>query len=267
MSLANPFLLSALVAILLAAVATGIVGTLSVANRMVSVGGGLAHAAYGGLGIAFLFGWAPLPVTILFTLLFALALSWMQEHVREASDTLTGVLWALGMAVGILATDLSRRYAGDLSAVLFGSLLAIPRSDLWALALLDVLLVPCAFLFRRALLALAIDAEFAEASGLPVRWLRLGLLAAVSLSVVLLMRVAGLVLMVALLSIPGSLAIRWSKSLGRAMWLATALTLGFGLVGLSLSWRFDLSSGAAIIAVAGLFYLVATLSGAVRGRG
>lgn len=73
--------------------------------------------------------------------------------------------------------------------------------------------------------------------------------------------------MVALLSIPGSLAIRWSKSLGRAMWLATALTLGFGLVGLSLSWRFDLSSGAAIIAVAGSFYLVTTLSGAVRGRG
>jgi zinc transport system permease protein len=259
MSLANPFLISALIAVLLTAIATGVVGTLSVANRMVSIGGGLAHAAYGGLGLAFLLGWTPLPVAILFTLFFALALAWLQERVQEPSDTLTGVLWALGMAIGILCIDLSRRYAGDLNAILFGSLLAIPREDLVVLGILDCLLVPAAVLFRRSLLALALDREFAEVSGLPVRALRIGLLVAVSLSVVLLMRVVGLVLMVALLSIPGSLSLRWSRSLGRAMLLSGALTLAFGLAGLWLSWRFDLSSGAAIIAVAGVVYLIATL--------
>lgn len=256
----DPFLLSAMLAVVLASIATGIVGTLAVANRMVSIGGGLAHAAYGGLGIAFLLGWAPLPVTVAFTVFFALALEWLQERLRDQADTLTGVLWALGMAVGILAVDLSKRYAGDLSAVLFGSLLALPREDLVALGVLDALLVPLAFLLRRPLLAQALDPEFAEVSGLPVRWLRRGLLICVSLAVVLLMRVAGLVLMVALLSIPGALALRWSRGLGAAMSLATLFTLVFGVAGLALSWRFDLSSGASIIAVAGITYLVAALA-------
>jgi len=255
----DPFLASALLAIVLAAIATGIVGTLTVANRMVSIGGGLAHAAYGGLGIAFLLGWAPLPVTVLFTVLFALALDLLQERLRDQADTLTGVLWSLGMAVGILAVDLSHRTAGDLSSILFGSLLAIPREDLVALGILDCLLIPLAFLLRRALLAQALDPEFAEVSGLPVRWLKRGLLLVVSLSVVLLMRVAGLVLMVALLSIPGALALRWSRSLGRAMALGAVLTLAFGLAGIALSWRFDLSSGASIIAVAGATYLAVAL--------
>ncbi|MEN9354150.1 MAG: hypothetical protein RL318_1475 [Fibrobacterota bacterium] len=260
----DPFLVSALVAIALASIATGIVGTLSVANRMVSIGGGLAHAAYGGLGIAFLLGWTPLPVTILFTVIFALSLEWLQGRLRDQADTLTGVLWSMGMAVGILAVDLSRRYAGDLSAILFGSLLAIPREDLIALAILDCLLVPAAFLFRRALLAQALDPEFAEVSGLPVRWIKRAMLVVISLSVVLLMRVAGLVLMVALLSIPGALALRFSRSLGVAMLLGAVFTFAFGIAGLALSWRFDLSSGAAIIAVAGVTYLAVAL-GSRRG--
>ena len=252
-------LLVPVIAIVLASVAAGIAGTLAVTHRMVSLGGGLAHSAYGGVGLAFLLGWAPLPVTVVFTLAIALLMAFLQERSPERSDTLIGVVWALGMAFGILCVDLSRSYAGDLMSVLFGSLLAIPRSDLWALAALDVALALFAWKFRRELLALAVDPEFAEVAGFPARTFRLALLVLLSLTVVLLMRVAGLVLLVAFLSIPGALAVRWTRSMGRAMWMATGLVLAFGLSGLALSWAFDLSTGACVIAVAGTAYLAASL--------
>lgn len=248
-----------LIAILLASIAAGIVGTLAVSHRMVSLGGGLAHAAYGGVGLAFLLGWAPLPVAIVFTLCVALLMAYLIEHSPERSDTLIGVVWAMGMAFGILCIDLSRNYVGDLMSVLFGSLLAIPRQDLVALALLDAVLALAVWRFRRELLALAVDPEFAEVAGFPVRAFRIGLLSVLSVAVVLLMRVTGLVLLVAFLSIPGALAVRWSRSMGRAIWTAIGLSLVFGLAGLGLSWAFDLSTGACIIAVAGTTYLVATL--------
>lgn len=252
-------LLWPVVAVILASVAAGVAGTLAVNHRMVSIGGGLAHAAYGGVGLAFLAGWAPLPVTILFTLGAALVTSWLVERSPERADTLIGVVWALGMAFGILCVDLSRAYAGDLNAVLFGSLLAMPRTDLVALGVLDLVLLAGGWIYRRELLALAVDPEFAEVSGFPVRIFRAGLLCALSLSVVLLMRVTGLVLLVAFLSIPGALASRWTRSLPRAMAVAVALTLAFSLAGLALSWWGNLSPGACIIAVAGAAYLAATL--------
>ena len=248
-----------LIAILLAAITAGIVGTLAVSHRMVSLGGGLAHAAYGGVGLAFVLGWAPLPVAVVFTLAIALLMAFLIERSPERSDTLIGVVWAMGMAFGILCIDFSRNYAGDLMSVLFGSVLAIPRADLVALAVLDVVLALGAWRFKRELLAMAVDPEFAEVAGFPVRAFRIGLLSALSLSVVLLMRVTGLVLLVAFLSIPGALAVRWSRSMGRAIWVAIGLSLAFGLAGLGLSWSFDLSTGACIIAVAGSTYLVATL--------
>jgi zinc transport system permease protein len=248
-----------LIAVFLASVTAGIVGTLAVSHRMVSLGGGLAHAAYGGVGLAFLLGWAPLPVAVAFTLCVALLMAYLIEHSPERSDTLIGVVWAMGMAFGILCIDFSRNYAGDLMSVLFGSLLAIPRQDLVALAVLDGILALTVWRFRRELLALAVDPEFAEVAGFPVRAFRIGLLSMLSLAVVLLMRVTGLVLLVAFLSIPGALAVRWSRSMGRATWLAIGLSLVFGLAGLGLSWVFDLSTGACIIAVAGTTYLVATL--------
>lgn len=248
-------LLPAILAVLLAAVATGVVSVLAVSNRMVSLGGGLAHAAYGGVGLAFLAGLAPLPTTILFTIGAALLMSFLVERSPEKTDVLLGVIWALGMAFGVICVDLSRTYAGDLQSILFGSLLAIPRSDLWALALVDILLVGLAWRFRRGLLGFALDSEFAEVAGFPVRWFRMGLLVALSVSVVLLMRVTGLVLLVALLSIPGALGVRATRHLGRAMVVAGLLAAAFGLSGLALSWWLDLSTGACVIGVAGTTYL------------
>jgi zinc transport system permease protein len=248
-----------LIAIFLAAIASGVAGTLAVTHRMVSLGGGLAHAAYGGVGLAFLLGWTPLPVTVVFTLAIAMLIVWLSEHSPERADTLIGVVWALGMAFGILCVDLSHSYAGDLMSVLFGSLLAIPRQDLYALGVLDAVLVFCAWRFRRELLAMAVDPEFAEVTGFPVRAFRVGLLSLLSLAVVLLMRVVGLVLLVAFLSIPGALAVRWTRSMGRALWVASGLALVFGLAGLALSWAFNLSTGACVIAAAGTTYLATTL--------
>lgn len=251
-------LLPAIIAVLLAAVATGVVSVLAVSNRMVSLGGGLAHAAYGGVGLAFLAGLAPLPTTILFTIGAALLVNFLVERTPEKTEVLLGVVWALGMAFGVICVDLSRSYAGDLQSILFGSLLAIPRADLWALGVADILLLGLSWHFRRGLLGLALDAEFAEVAGFPVRWFRMGLLVALSVAVVLLMRVTGLVLLVALLSIPGALGVRASRHMGRSMLVAGLLAAFFGLAGLGLSWWLDLSTGPCVIGVAGTVYLALT---------
>ncbi|MCB9495534.1 MAG: metal ABC transporter permease [Fibrobacteria bacterium] len=256
--------LPSLIAVLLAAVAAGVVGVLAVSNRMVSLGGGLAHAAYGGVGLAFLTGWLPLPTTLAFTVGAAFLVAWLSERVPDRAETLLGVVWAMGMAFGVICVDLAPGYAGDLQAILFGSLLAIPRIDLWALAIADLLMIVLAWKYRRGLMGVALDPEFAEVSGFPVRWFRRGLLVALSVSVVLLMRVTGLVLLVALLSIPGALGVRWGRGLGGAMAVAGGFAAVFGVLGLSMSWWLDLSTGACIIAVAGTTYLLATLVPARR---
>ncbi len=263
-ALSYPFMQNALAAALLASVACGIVGTLVVSNRLTFLAGGASHAAYGGIGIALYFQWPLLPCTLLFSLLASMlmgAVSLRQEgrggQAADGADAAIGVLWAAGMALGIILVELTPGYAGELMGFLFGSILAVPHGDLAAMAAFDAFLLLALVLFRQGLWAISLDREFARARGLPVRVLYMMLVGLTAVAVVMLIRVVGLILVLALLTIPPFLARRMCRSLYGSMCLAFALALFFCLCGLALSWQTDISSGASIIAVAAAAYFLA----------
>lgn len=261
-ALSYSFIRNALLASVLASIACGIMGTLTVQNRMTFLAGGASHAAYGGVGLAFYFKLPVLPCTIAFSLLASLimgavSLRGEQSGRRTVStDAAIGVLWAAGMAFGIILVELTPGYAGELMGFLFGSILAVPHEDLVGMMIFDALLLLVVFAFRRGIWAVSLDREFARTRNLPVNGLFLLMVGLTAISVVILIRVVGLILVLALLSIPPYLARRLGKSLFSTMFFAFVFSLFFCLAGLALSWKTDISSGAAIIAVASAAYFL-----------
>ncbi len=252
------FMQNAVAAAVLASVACGIIGALVVVNRVVFLSGGVAHAAYGGVGLAFFLGWPVLPTVLGFTLATSSLMAAATLRRGERADTVIGVTWAAGMALGIILLDLTPGYNVELMSFLFGSILTVPRSELWLMAGLDLAVAGLVALLYRHFLALSFDPEFARTRGLPVTALHFLLLAMIAVSVVMIIRVVGLILVIALLTIPPYLAERKAGSLAGMMLLSMALSLAFCLAGLALSFHFDLSSGASIIAVASVvFFIVA----------
>ena len=253
------FMRNALAAGLLASVACGIVGSYVVVNRVALLSGGIAHAAYGGIGLGYFFGFNPVIGAAVFSVGSALGMGLIQRKTRQRTDTLIAVMWAIGMAFGILLVDLAAGYKADLLSYLFGSILAVPTSDLIIMAVLDIVIVLLVILFYKELLSISFDETYAEVSGVPVNGIYLMLLCLVAITVVMLMRVVGLIMVIALLTIPAAIASLFAKSLKATMILSTVLSAVFILIGLSLSYALDLTSGAAIILVAGGAYLLSLI--------
>lgn len=260
------FMRHAIAAGILASIACGIIGTLVVVNRIVFISGGVAHAAYGGIGLGYFFRFDPLWGAIAFSLSSALAMGWVQRHTKQRADTLIGVMWALGMAVGILCIDLTPGYKGDLLSYLFGSILTVPRSDLILMAILDGAVLMMVWAFYKELLAISFDEDFATISNVPVEWVYGLLMGAIALTVVMMMRVVGLIMVIALLSIPAAIAGQFVKTLPQMMVVASLLGVVFTITGLWLSFQFNLTSGATIILVAGLAYLLTLAGQLFHGR-
>jgi zinc transport system permease protein len=261
--LALEFMRNALAAGLLASIACGIIGSLVVVNRLVFMAGGVAHSAYGGVGLAFFLGWPVLPCAVGFTLAASMAMGAVTRKRKERADMVIGAMWAAGMAAGIILLDLTPGYNVDLMSYLFGSILTVPASDLWIMLGVDVAVIAIVLAFYKGLLAMAFEEEFARTRGVPVDLLHFLLLAMIAVSVVMIIQVVGLILVIALLTIPTYLAERQARSLGRMMVAATFWSMAFCITGLWASYAFDITSGAAIIAVATLTLFSLTL---IQGR-
>ena len=268
-----PFMRNAMLASVLASLACGIIGALVVSNRLSFLAGGASHAAYGGIGIAFHWQLPVLPCTLAFSLAAALIMGWMTLNAEKSGprseagqDAQVGVLWAAGMAVGIILIELTPGYAGELMGFLFGSILTVPENDLVFMALFDALLLTVLFAFRQGLWALTLDKEFARARGLPVDALFLLLVGLTALTTVMLIRIVGLILVLALLTIPALVARRFCRSLAGTMAASCLLSLLFCFAGLAVSWQTDISSGASIIAIGTTVYFAAHLTGKRKAR-
>ncbi|MFC1561745.1 metal ABC transporter permease [candidate division KSB1 bacterium] len=250
------FMRHALLAGLLTSIACGVIGSLVVVNKIVFISGGVAHAAYGGIGIAFFLGISPLIGAGVFALFIALLIGIITLNDKESSNTVIGVLWAAGMAVGIIFIDMTPGYNVDLLSYLFGSILTVPRSDLLLMLVLDIVIVLTVTLFYKDLLAMSYDEEFASLRGIPVNILYLVLLGLVALTVVMTIRVVGLILVIALLTIPTYIAEKYAASLGKMMFWAFLLSTLFTFSGLWFSFTFNITSGASIIIVAAAVFTV-----------
>ncbi|RUM91786.1 MAG: metal ABC transporter permease [Thermodesulfatator sp.] len=254
--LSLPFIQHAILAGILASVACGIIGSLVVVNRSVFLAGGIAHAAYGGVGLAFFLSLPPLPCIIGFSLFMALIMAAFTVERRHRMDTFIGVLWAVGMATGIILIDLSPGYNVDLMSFLFGSILTVPVSDIKVMAAVDILIIGAMCGFYKEFLAMSYDMEFARVRGLPVRLFHFLFMALVALAVVMTIRVVGLILVMALFTIAPYLTERFSASLAGMMVTSTIANIVFVFTGLWISYRYNLTSGATIILVAALFFMI-----------
>ena len=253
------FMRNALMAGVLVSLACGVIGTLVVLKRMVFISGGVAHTAYGGVGLAFYFGVNPVLGAVAFSLMASFLMGYVQRQTRQRQDTLIGVMWAIGMAVGIIFADMTPGYKADLMSYLFGSILAVTKTDLWLMLAVDLLVIGLVTLFYKELQAAAFDETFARVRNLPVDLLYLILVAMIGLAVVMLMRVVGLIMIIALLTVPAAIGSLFLKHMKHIMWLAALLSLIFTTGGLLLSYYFNLTSGATIILVSGSAYLSALI--------
>ena len=249
------FMRNALLAGLLAAVACGIVGVYVVTKRIVFISGGIAHASFGGIGLGYLIGISPVLGATFFALASALGMGLVTRKTRLPEDTAIGILWAMGMALGIIFIGLAPGYAPDLFSYLFGNILTVPLSDLLLMLVLDVIIIGVVVALYKEFLALAFDEEFGTVVGVPVEMLYLLLLCMIALTVVILIRVVGIILVIALLTIPAALARQFTHDLRKMMLLAILFGALFAFGGLWLSYIFDIASGATIILLSGTVLL------------
>ena len=246
------FIQNAIIAGLLVSFASGIIGSLIVVNRMVFLAGGIAHTSYGGIGVAVYFG---LPIFLgasVFAVLAALLMAMITLHQRDKIDTFIGLIWAVGMAIGIIFVDLTPGYNVDLMSYLFGSILAVSGDDLTYMGVLLGAIFLIVTLFYREILAVSYDSEYASLRGINIKFFYTLILILSALTVVIAIKVVGLILVIALLTIPIYIAEKISNSLGMMMFLSGVLSSIFTLTGLFFSYQFDVTSGASIILVSAI---------------
>lgn len=253
------FMQRALLAGILVSIACGIIGTYVVIKRVVFISGGIAHAAYGGIGLGYFLGISPTLGAVGFSLLAAFGMGAVQQKTRQRADTVIGAMWAIGMAVGIIFIDLTPGYKADLMSYLFGSILAVPQGDLVMMGVLNLVIVVVVALLYKELLAISFDEDFATVENIPVGWVNALLLGMIALTVVMMMRVVGLIMVIALLTLPAAISAQFVRQMKSMMLLSSLLGMVFTTLGLFLSYFFNLTSGATIILVAGTAYLLSLL--------
>ena len=260
------FMRNALMAGLLASVVCGIMGTLVVVNRIVFLSGGIAHAAYGGIGLSLFFGWPYFVGTMGFSLAAAMVMAAISLGARHRADTIIGVVWAVGMAIGIVFTDLTPGYNVDLMSYLFGSILSVAGPDLILMLAIGMLIILLVAFYYQDLLALSYDEEFARIRGVPVNGLYFALIALLALTIVMVIQIVGLILVIALLTIPPFIVEKHAKTLVQMMVGSSLLGMLFTIGGLWLSYAFNLTSGAAMILVAGGVFFLSLMIDRITNR-
>ncbi|MBN2583696.1 MAG: metal ABC transporter permease [Planctomycetes bacterium] len=269
-----PLMQHAVVAALLVSVSSGVVGTYVVVRRISYLAGGIAHCVLGGMGAAV---WLkhryglefiePLHGAVMAAVVAALIIGLVSLRARQREDTVIGALWAVGMAAGLLFIWATPGYSTNLMSYLFGNILMVRVDDLMLIAVLDVVVAGIAVLFYHELMAVCFDEEFARLRGVNVELFYLLLLCLTALTVVLLVTVVGIVMTIALLTLPAAIAGQFAKTLWQNMLLAVLVSAACSVGGLALSYGPDLPAGATIILLAGAAYLVVTVGKAILRRG
>lgn len=257
------FLQNALLMGLLSSIACGVVGTFVVVRRIGYIAGGVSHCVLGGMGAAWWLqvacGWRwmhPLYGALAAALAAALVIGTVTLRARQREDTVIGALWAIGMAIGVLFIQKTPGWNVDLMSYLFGNITLVRPEDLWLVAGLDALIIVLVVLYYNKLLAVCFDAEFARLRGVRVEGLYLLLLCLTAVTVVLLSVAVGIILVIALLTLPAALAGNFVTRLWQMMALAVVLSMIFTSAGLAVSYGPDLPAGATTIVIAGAAYLL-----------
>ncbi|NVJ53222.1 MAG: metal ABC transporter permease [Campylobacteraceae bacterium] len=255
------FIQNAILAGVLVSIAAGIIGSLIVVNRITFLAGGIAHSAYGGIGLAIYLGLPVLFGATVFAILTAIIIAAITLKNRNRVDSIIGIMWALGMAIGIILIDLTPGYNVDLMSYLFGSIIAVSQADVYYLLVLNSFILISVSLFYKQILAVSYDSEFASLRGISVKFFYTLILILAALSVVAAIKVVGLILVIALLTIPTFIAEFFAKKLSSMMIISSLFATFFTICGLLISYLYDISSGASIIIVGVITLLLVKLLG------
>ena len=241
------FFQKAFLAAVFASISCGIIGSYIVSRRIVFISGGITHASFGGIGLAFLLGFNPLVGAVLFAVASALGIQFFTKVAEIREDSSIAIWWSLGMALGIIFVFMTPGYTPNLMSYLFGNILTVSNSELWWMFILNVVIISFFVLFFRNILYVAFDEEFARTAGLPVQLYNYLIIILIALTVVLNIRVVGIILILSLLTIPQASANLFTKDFKKLLILSSVFAFVGTIAGLFISYFMDIPSGAAII--------------------
>jgi zinc transport system permease protein len=262
------FLQNAIMAAILASVVCGIIGTYIMEKKLVMMSGGIAHTAFGGIGLGYFLKVEPILTALGVSILAAISIAAVKRKAMTDSDLLIGMFWSLGMAMGVVFIALTPGYPPDMASYLFGNILAVSKTDLRLILGLDMLVVSAVVAFFKVFNAYIFDEEFSSVIGVPTKFLEYLLFVLVAITVVILIRVVGIILVIALLTAPPAIAKQFTFDMKKIMALSVGLGILFCLCGLWMSYQVRLASGASIVIVAVAAYAAVSVArGLLMKRG
>jgi zinc transport system permease protein len=253
------FMQNALLTAIMASVVCGIIGTIVVEKKLVMMSGGIAHTAFGGIGLGYWLGFEPILGALIFSAGSSLLITSIKRKTNTNTDTMIGILWSTGMALGILFIYLSPGYPPDMASYLFGDILTVTRFDLYVILGLVLFTVLVIVAFFSKWLSYLFDDEFSFVIGMNTRFMDYFMFLLIALSIVVLIRVVGIILVIALLTTPTAIAKRFTFDLKRLMILSSLIGMGISLTGLWLSFYLNIPSGAMIILLLAASFFLSTL--------
>lgn len=240
----------------LAAISCGIIGSYVVSKRMVFIGGGITHSSFGGIGLGYFLGFNPVFGAMIFAVASGLGIEFFTKKGNLRNDSVIAMLWSFGMALGIIFIYLTPGYAPNLMTYLFGNILTVGDSDLFYLLILSIIIITFFILFYRRILFIAFDESYATSQKAHVNFINYSLMILISLTIVLNIKLVGIILLLSLLTIPQNTAGLFTKNFKTMIYLSILFGIIGSFSGLIISYYLSIPSGATIIFSLALIYLL-----------
>jgi zinc transport system permease protein len=249
------FMQNALISALLASIVTGIIGTIAIEKKLVSMSGGIAHASFGGIGLGYLLGFEPIWGGLFFAMSSSILISKLSENTKIKADTLTGILWSFGMALGILFISLAPGYMPDMTSYLFGDILSVSKASIISMVVITAIILLVFIAFYNYIILYLYDEEYAKIRGINVEVLRWVIYIMIPIGIIVLIRVVGIILTIALMTIPISISKLFYKSFAKVVISSIIISALFCIIGLAVSYYANIPSGVCIIVISTIVYL------------
>src|ERR1035437_3647959 len=260
------FVQKALIAGVISGVLLAVIGVYVVLKKMSFIGDGIAHSAFGGVALGLLLGFNTTAAAVIFSWVIAMLIGISKKNSKTSEDALIGIFFAFTMALGVIFIGFNKTYNADIFGYLFGDILAVTDNDLYAIGVVCVLVLAAVYIYFKELLFFAFDEEGARVSGINTDFIYFLLLTLISFTIVVSIKIIGIILAVAFLIIPASTALLLTHDFKKLMILSVIISVISTVSGFVFSYAFNLASGAAIVVVATLIFGGVTVASRLRGK-
>jgi len=258
------FFSNALIGVVFISICAAVIGTYIITRRMVAISGGITHACFGGLGLGYFLGINPVFMAGAFAVGSSLGVEVMARRLNLREDSAIAVIWALGMALGVLFVFLTPGYVPELNAFLFGNILTVTTADLWSFAIFTVVLLSFFAWQYRNIVVISFDRDYATVAGLPVRFVSYTMTVLVAVCIVLTIRLAGIMMLMSMLSLPIITAEIFQRRFLPIMLVSVCFSLVASVAGLFVSTVVDVPCSALIVLMMVGLFIVAKIVSAVK---